>query len=188
MLILLSAKKENIENKIERSPFNLHQTIGAFYRHFYFHFWTYNLHFYTFTAPFSLHLHVDLEFNLKSESLTYISTLSTLIPQSWVAPSNTIWNNEMTKKTPTSLLSVICLNITRDRKWSNSIIYHPVPMPGNSIRCNPLVSKTSNIRLPHQKPAPLKMFWCSTALFINPTPSGPECFWVPPHWCLCCKW
>ena len=31
-------------------------------------------------------------------------------------------------------------------------------MPGNSIRCNPLVSKTSNIRLPHQKPPLSKCF------------------------------
>ena len=30
--------------------------------------------------------------------------------------------------------------------------------------------------------------FCSTALFINAPPSGPECFWVPPHWCLDCKW
>ena len=31
-------------------------------------------------------------------------------------------------------------------------------MPGNSIRCNPLVSKTSNIRLPHQNPPLSKCF------------------------------
>ena len=30
--------------------------------------------------------------------------------------------------------------------------------------------------------------FCLTALFINGPPSGPECFWVPPHWCLDCKW
>ena len=99
----------------------------------------------------------NLQFNLKftfHQKSTYISTLSTLIPQSWVAPSKTVCNDDndndaIIKQDGKSgrMSNLHCICTSKDLNSSQTYISEKSdqmldPTPSNTIQYHPIQSNS----------------------------------------------